>query len=103
MSFSLFSSINDERGFQHQRVMLRMMICECPLGKSVKISFTHKPDWIRITSSSLSGAPGALFSGDTHTRARARERERDTDRQREEKDLASSTGRGVNNECNVVR
>ena len=56
-----------------------------------------------MTSSSLSGAPGALFSGDTHTRARARERERDTDRQREEKDLASSTGRGVNNECNVVR
>ena len=84
MSFSLFSSINDERGFQHQRVMLRMMICECPLGKSVKISFTHEPDWIWITSSSLSGAPGALFSGDTHTHTRAREREREiqTDRER---------------------
>ena len=82
-----------------------MMICECPLGKSVKISFTHEPDWIWITSSSLSGAPGALFSGDTHTHTHThtRERERERERQREEKDLASRTGRGVNNEYIVVR
>ena len=54
-----------------------------------------------MTSSSLSGAPGALFSGDTRTHTHTRTRKRE--RQREEKDLASRTGRGVNNEYIVVR
>ena len=56
-----------------------------------------------MTSSSLSGAPGALFSGDTHTHTHTHERERERERQREEKDLASRTGRGVNDEYVVVR
>ena len=74
---------------------------KCPLGKSVKIS-SHKgiEFGLRLLHSRALLVRSFLV---THTRTHTHTRERERERQREEKDLASRTGRGVNNEYSVVR
>ena len=67
-----------------------MMFLIMPVGKKRQNIFTR-------SGLDLDDVFFTLGRSCTHTHERERER------QREEKDLASRTGRGVNNECIVVR